>query len=83
MPALEPARRTRIGSSGAGHVHSAIMLRLLRVAILVVMTFVVLSLVIAIGTSETGPVEKLVLGAATVGIIIASGLVRRIGTTQS
>jgi hypothetical protein len=58
------------------------MLRLLRLAILVVMTFVVLSLVIAIGTPETGSVEKVVLGAAAVGVIVGSGPLRRIGTTQ-
>jgi hypothetical protein len=58
------------------------MLRFLRLAILLVMTFVVLSLVVAVGTPETGPVEKVVLGAASVAVIVASGPVRRIGTTQ-
>jgi hypothetical protein len=58
------------------------MLWFLRLAILVVMTFVVLSLVVAVGTPETGPVEKVVLGAAAVAVIVASGPVRRIGTTQ-
>jgi hypothetical protein len=58
------------------------MLRLLRLAILVAMTFVVLSLVIAIGTPETGPIEKVILGAAAIGIIVASAPVRRIGTTR-
>ena len=57
------------------------MLRFLRLAILVVMTFVVLSLVVAIGTPETGTVEKVVLGAAAVALIVAAGPVRRIGTT--
>jgi len=58
------------------------MLRFLRLAILVVMTFVVLSLVVAVGTPETGPVEKVVLGAAAVAVIVASGPVRRIGAAQ-
>ena len=58
------------------------MFRFLRLAMLVLMTFVVLSLVVAIGTPETGPAEKVVLAFAAVGVIVAAGPVRRIGTTQ-
>lgn len=52
---------------------------LLRVAILVVMMFVVLSLVIAVGRPETGPVEKVILAGAVVALLAAARLVRRIG----
>jgi hypothetical protein len=58
------------------------MLRLLRVAILLAMTLMVLSLLVGIGMPETGPAEKVILGIAVVGLIAAAGPVRRIGSAQ-
>ncbi|HEV8622012.1 MAG TPA: hypothetical protein VGR33_03875 [Actinomycetota bacterium] len=55
------------------------MLRLVRIAILVVLTFLVLSLVIAAARPETGILEKVVLVAAVLGLIAAGSLARRIG----
>lgn len=55
------------------------MLRLVRVAILVVLTFLVLSLVVAVARPETGMIEKVVLVAAVLGLIAAASLARRIG----
>jgi len=48
------------------------MLRLLRFAILLVMTVIVLSSIIAIASPETGPAEKLILGIAVVGVLVAA-----------
>lgn len=56
------------------------MLRLLRFAILVVMTLIVISLVIAVARPETGPTEKVVLGVAIVGFIVAARPVQRLGS---
>lgn len=55
------------------------MLRLIRVALLVAMTFLVLSLVGGIARPETGPVEKLVLLAAVIGLL-GLAVIQRIGT---
>jgi len=43
------------------------------------MTFMALSFVIAIGSPETGPVEKVVLAALLLGLFFAAGRVRRTG----
>ena len=59
------------------------VLRLLRLAILVVISFMTLSLVIAIGGPWTGPAEKVVLAVAVVGLIAAAGPVGRIGSARS
>jgi len=56
------------------------MLRLLRLAILVVMTFMALSFVVAIRRPESGPVEKVVLAAFVLGLFFAAGRVRRTGS---
>ena len=54
------------------------MIRLIRLAILVVLTFVTLSLVIAIGRPETGLAEKIVLGAVVAGTFGVAARLRRI-----
>ncbi|MGI8806913.1 MAG: hypothetical protein ACR2KK_03550 [Acidimicrobiales bacterium] len=59
------------------------MLRLLRLAILLVMTFVVLSLIIAVAGPETGPAEKLILSLAVLGVLFAAGLVQRLGSGRA
>jgi hypothetical protein len=56
------------------------VLRLVRLALLVVLAFVVLGLVVALARSETGPIEKLVLVLAIVGLLAAAVPVRRIGS---
>ena len=56
------------------------MLRVLRFFLLVVITFLVLALIVAIGGSETGPLEKAVLAAATVGLLAVAAPVRRLGS---
>jgi hypothetical protein len=55
-------------------------LRLVRLALLVVLAFVVLGLVVALARPETGPIEKLVLVLAIVGLLAAAVPVRRIGS---
>jgi hypothetical protein len=56
------------------------VLRLVRFALLVVLTFIVLGFVVALGSPETGPSEKLVLFLAIVGLLAAGVPVRRIGS---
>jgi hypothetical protein len=58
------------------------MLRFVRFGLLVVMTFLVLGLVIAVGTPETGPLEKAVAALAIVAVVAAAGPVRRIGAAS-
>jgi hypothetical protein len=55
------------------------MIRLLRLALQVVLFFLLLSLVVAIGSSETGMVEKVALIAAGAVLVWLASLVRRIG----
>jgi hypothetical protein len=52
------------------------MLRLLRIAVLLIMSLVVVSLIVAIATPETGPAEKAILGLAAIGLVVAAGPVR-------
>jgi hypothetical protein len=59
------------------------MLRLLRFALLVVLAFLALGVVIAIASSTTGPIEKVVLIAALGGLFVAAVPVRRIGVPHS
>jgi hypothetical protein len=62
------------------------MLRLLRIALQMVLFFLLLSAVSAIAVPETGVVEKAVLVALGAGLIWLASLVRRIGgrpTSQS
>jgi hypothetical protein len=56
------------------------MLRLVRFVLLSVMTLLVLGLVIAVGTPETGPLEKAVAALAIVAVVTVAGPVRRIGS---
>lgn len=55
------------------------MIRLIRLAILIVLTFVAVSFVIAIGRPETGLVEKIVLGAVVAGTFGVAARLRRLG----
>jgi hypothetical protein len=56
------------------------VLRLVRFALLAVLAFVVLGLVVALGSPQTGPIEKAVLALAIVGLLAAGVPVRRIGS---
>jgi hypothetical protein len=58
------------------------MLRLVRFVLLVVMTLLVLGLVIAVGTPETGPLEKAAAALAIVAVVAVAGPVRRIGSAS-
>jgi hypothetical protein len=55
------------------------MLRLLRIALQVVLFFLLLSIVLAVATPQTGVAEKLLLVAAGIGLIRIAGRVRRVG----
>jgi hypothetical protein len=55
------------------------MLNLLRFALLAVITLLLVSVVVGIATGDTGVLEKLVLAAAGVVLLIAASRVRRIG----
>ncbi len=59
------------------------MLRLLRIAILVVMFFITISLVIAVSRPETGAAEKAVLGVAVVGLLFSALPVQRNGSGRA
>jgi hypothetical protein len=56
------------------------VLRLVRFALLAVLAFLVLGLVVALGSPQTGPIEKAVLALAIVGLLAAGVPVRRIGS---
>jgi hypothetical protein len=55
------------------------MLSLLRLALQLVLFFLLLSLVVAVGSAQTGPVEKVALIAAGVVLVWLASHVRRIG----
>jgi hypothetical protein len=55
------------------------MIRLLRLALQVVLFFLLLSLVVAIASAQTGTVEKVALIAAGAILIWLASRVRRIG----
>jgi hypothetical protein len=55
------------------------MLRLVRIALLVALFFLVLGLVVAVGSPGTGPIEKTILAAGIVGLLGATIPVHRIG----
>jgi hypothetical protein len=59
------------------------LLRLVRTVLLVVMTFLTIGLVVALGRPETGPIEKAVLAIIVVGVVAASSPVRRIGLVHN
>ena len=56
------------------------MLRLLRLALQVVLFFLLLSLVVAVASAQTGIVEKLALIAGGAVLVWVASRVRRIGT---
>jgi hypothetical protein len=58
------------------------MVRLLRVAIQVVLFFVLLSLVVAVAAEQTGILEKVALLAAGGGLVWLATRVRRIGSPR-
>jgi hypothetical protein len=55
------------------------MLRLLRLALQLLLLFLLLSLVVAVGSAQTGLVEKVALAAAGVVLVWLASHVRRIG----
>ena len=55
------------------------MIRLLRLALQVVLFFLLLSLVVAVASAETGTVEKVALIAAGALLVWHASRVRRIG----
>ena len=55
------------------------MLRLLRLALQLVLVFLLLSLVVAVGSAETGLVEKVALIAVGAVLVWLASSVRRIG----
>ena len=55
------------------------VLRLLRLALQLVLFFLLLSLVVAVATAQTGLVEKVALVAAGVVLVWVASQVRRIG----
>ena len=59
------------------------MVRLLRLALQVVLFFLLLSLVVAAASAETGPVEKIALIAAGVVLVWLASHVRRIGAPRA
>ncbi len=59
------------------------MLRLVRIALQVVLFLLLLSVVIGIGSTETGVVEKVVLVALGALLIWAASFVRRLGRPRS
>jgi hypothetical protein len=56
------------------------VLRLIRLGILIVLTLMILSLVMAVGSATTGPLEKVVLVAAIAGMFALAVPAPRIGT---
>jgi hypothetical protein len=58
------------------------MLHVLRIIILVLMTFLTIGLIVALARPETGPIEKIVLAGFVFAVIAASAPVRRIGSVQ-
>jgi hypothetical protein len=56
------------------------VLRLVRFALLVVLTFLVLGVIVALGSPETGPIEKSILVLAIGGLLAVGVPVRRIGS---
>jgi hypothetical protein len=56
-----------------------LVLRLVRMALLIVLFLLVLGLIVAAGSPETGPTEKAVLIVGIVGLLAAGIPVHRIG----
>ena len=55
------------------------MLRVLRLALQLVLFFLLLGVVVGIGSQDTGTVEKVVLALLAVGLALVAVRVRRIG----
>jgi tryptophan-rich sensory protein len=55
------------------------VLSVIRFAILVVLTLIVVSLVVALARPETGVIEKLFLAGGVLAVIVVAAPVRRIG----
>jgi hypothetical protein len=55
------------------------VLRVVRFALLLVLFFLVLGVIIAAGSPETGPIEKPILAVVAVGLVAASIPIHRIG----
>jgi purine-cytosine permease-like protein len=55
------------------------MIRLLRLALQIVLFFLLLSLVVAVGSAQTGIVEKVALIAVGLVVVWLASRVRRIG----
>ncbi len=66
-----------------GRNYAALMLRVLRFLLLLAITATALNLVIAAGTPQTGPIEKVVLCVSIVGLFAVAVPVRRIGRRPS
>jgi hypothetical protein len=58
------------------------LLHVVRIVLLVLMTFLTIGLVVALASRETGPIEKIVLAVLVFGVIAASAPVRRIGSVH-
>lgn len=56
--------------------------RVVRILLLGAMTFLTLGMVVALARPEFGPIEKIVLDLAAVGVIAVAVPVRRIGRTR-
>jgi hypothetical protein len=56
----------------------ASMLRIVRFVVLTTLVFLTLGLVVAAGGPETGPIEKVLLAGAAVGVVALSVPVQRI-----
>ena len=73
-------RGERHSAGGRYVMYGQPVLRLVRFALLAVLVFLVLGLVVALGSPQTGPIEKAVLALAIVGLLAAGVPVRRIGS---
>ena len=59
------------------------MLRLLRLALQLVLFFLLLSLVVAVASAQTGVVEKMAMIVAAVVLVSLASYVRRIGAPRA
>ena len=58
-------------------------MRLIRFALRLVLFFLAIAAVVAIGTTGTGPIEKVVLGLGLVGLVVLAAQVGRLGRTSA
>ena len=59
------------------------MLRMFRFALQLVLFFLLFSLVVAVGSAQTGPIEKAALIAVGVALVWIASHVRRIGAAPA